>query len=122
MRGPDKKPRKRRTDNPARFLPNTEDAHRIAKERGNHVGRPWGSRTGWTRKERRISLAMAQAQAKLMVDYWYKTGEWPGRETRATLYEAIPRQILQQWTAMLERRKERAETFKAVETAAWQYR
>jgi hypothetical protein len=112
-RGPDKKPRKprkpfTRSDNPAKYLPKTADAHRIAKERGKTVGRPRGSRNGWTKAERALNWEVARAKAKLEVDFWEAVGAWPTAEQRAILYRSIDRGLWQRWTAMLDKRREAA--------------
>lgn len=108
-RGPDKKKRKpfTRSDNPARYLPKTSDAHRIAKERGKTVGRVAGSRNGWTREEQLLGREMAQAMAKIEVAFWYKTGEWATGAALRVLYRAIDRDLWQRWTEMMDKREAR---------------
>jgi hypothetical protein len=105
-RGPDKRPRKRstRSDNPARYLPSGTEAQRIGKERGKTSGRIRGSRNGWTREEQELSRELAQAEAKLMTDFWYAVGEWPTAEQRTRLFRSISPDLLARVAAMNERR------------------
>jgi hypothetical protein len=111
-RGPDLKPRKRstRSDNPARYLPKTADAHRIARERGKTVGRVAGSRNGWTREEQALDREMAKAKAKIEVAFWYAEGLWATGEALKVLYRAIDRDLWQRWTEMMEKREAKRET------------
>ncbi|MFM0089264.1 hypothetical protein PQR46_20375 [Paraburkholderia sediminicola] len=106
-RGPDKKKRKpfTRSDNPAKYLPKTADAHRIAKEQGKTVGRPSGSRNGWSRAERALDLEMARAKAKIEVAFWSATGEWATGEALQVLYRSIDRDLWARWTAMMDKRR-----------------
>ncbi|SPB16097.1 hypothetical protein NOV72_03297 [Caballeronia novacaledonica] len=67
QRGPDKVPRRLRTDNPGKNLPHVNDARRIAKAAGKHIGRPFGSRTGWTAEETALCKEVARVEAEAYV-------------------------------------------------------
>ncbi|MGF6443620.1 hypothetical protein QF002_004431 [Paraburkholderia youngii] len=107
FRGPDKKPRKRRTDNPARYLPSSIEARRIAEARGKRVGRPAGSRNGVSRAERAIDAALASAKAKLELAFVEAVGAWPTPGQRRELYRSIDPELVRAWSRVLERREER---------------
>jgi hypothetical protein len=107
IRGPDKKPRKRRTDNPASYLPKTAVAHRIARERGSRIGRRAGSRNGWTREEQEIRRELAQAEAKLITDFLLAVGAWPTREQQIRLFRSLDPELVARSTQMEEHRARR---------------
>lgn len=114
---PDTKPRKRRTDNPARFLPGTVEAHRIARERGKQPHRSHGSRNGYTQAEQELGRELARAKAKLEVDFWAYVGEWPTPEQRARLYRSINPDLLARAAAMESNRAIRLATAAAKKVA-----
>ena len=93
-RGADKKQRKRRTDNPARYLPSASEARAKALSSGKAVGRPPGSRNGVSRAERRLR-------------FWEAVGAWPTAEHRQRLYRSIDRALLEAAEAVRRRRAER---------------
>lgn len=105
QRGPDKKPRKQRMDNPGRNLPSYTEAHRIARERGNTVGRVAGSRNGWTKAEQGLDWEMARAKAKIEVAFWEYSGEWAKGEALQVLYRSIDRGLWSRHSEMLRRRE-----------------
>lgn len=104
QRGPDKKPRKRRTDNPASYLPNGTEAHRTARAQGKHSGRVPGSRNGWTKAEQALNWEVARAKARIEVAFMEATGLWATGEALQTLYRAIDPDLMFRWSRMLERR------------------
>ncbi|CAB4050206.1 hypothetical protein LMG9964_03871 [Paraburkholderia phenoliruptrix] len=106
-RGADKKQRKRRTDNPARYLPSASEARAKALSSGKAVGRPPGSRNGVSRAERRLDTALAGAKARLEMRFWEAVGAWPTAEHRQRLYRSIDRALLEAAEAVRRRRAER---------------
>lgn len=65
----DKKPRKRRTDNPQKYLP--------PPDQRSKVGRKLGSRNGWTAEEQRQAIANAQFEARILCRVHDKVGYFP---------------------------------------------
>lgn len=111
-RGPDKKPRKRRTDNPASYLPKTADAHRTARELGKRPGRPHGSRNGWTREERALEWELARAKARIEVAFYEATGALATGEALRVLYKAIDPDLWSRVAQMREHRQRRLEALR----------
>lgn len=105
QRGPDKKPRKRRTDNPASYLPSGTEAHRTAKAQGKHSGRVAGSRNGWTKAEQALNWEVARAKGRIEVAFMEATGTWATGEALQVLYRSIDPDLMFRWTRMLERRE-----------------
>lgn len=103
-RGPDTKPRKRRTDNPASYLPHGTEAHKIARAQGKHTGRVAGSRNGWTKAEQAIEWELARAKARIEVAFMTATGEWATGEALQVLYRSIDPELWARWHRMQEHR------------------
>ncbi|MEX3853695.1 hypothetical protein AB3X94_06460 [Paraburkholderia sp. BR10923] len=105
-RGPDKKPRKRRTDKPQRFLPAPEERIAVTLAAGKRLGRTPGSRNGWTAEEQRICIEKAQIEAQVICRHIEQTGHWP---TEACIASQIPEDVKERHRAMLAARGQRLE-------------
>jgi hypothetical protein len=90
-RGPDTKPRKKRTDSPGRFL---EGNRAIPK------GRRPGSVNGWLRWESELAQEVAAAEGKLILRAMEHYDFWPNEQTLRQAMETRHPELIARFDAM----------------------